>query len=898
MQLYLRHVILVFLIILGLAPVVAQITINRPELLAQVQSYAEEQKMDRLTQASRMLEQRVEYLLNLLRLTASLPAPREVLGFGSDKHLNSVQARERFGAAMQGWFVESPAVWSLRIVNLDGVEQMRLERQADGTLQPALLDLENKRSEPYMAVSRAGVTVTEVAANRQFGEARHPDALTFQVTFPVRYRSVTIGFMVFTVGAERLFDDYLRYSWFRDDGQLLRASDGMVELPAPSKADRRALMAGGRPGLVQPRRYGIAEGWLPLRLGPGDTPALWVLIPMEADPIESWVGTFNRNTIILFCVILVVVFLVATLIMLLIERFISRLLASVKSILNEREMSARFGPFGELVKLSDGLAELAGQHRNDTNARAAAEAQLTDSRNRIELLLRSASEAIIGVDREGRITFCNPSGLRLVGAADEIDLRGKRFSGLLAETGGAGADAARILQRWDLKDRLHLPEIALRRFDRGPLSAEFWSHPIQRDGETDGAVFTLVDITVRKQVQGELSRLRLLLSNIIDSMPSALIGVDGQMRVTQWNRAAEQLFAVLAGHALGQRIDKACQRLAGDLDRIRAALERGRTERLAKLPMLVGGHERFVDVTVYPLIGENIDGAVLMMDDVTERMRMEDMMVQSEKMLSVGGLAAGMAHEINNPLAGILQNIQVIRNRLRPDLPANQRVAAELDLPLSGIEAYAERRGLFTMMEAVIASGKRAAKVVENMLSFSRKSESSYSPQDMVELLDQAVELAGNDYDLKKKYDFRGVELVRDYADGLPAVACEKAQIQQVILNLLRNGCQAMSTPSQQGRAPKMLLRLRQVGDQVCMQVEDNGPGMKPEVRKRVFEPFFTTKAVGVGTGLGLSVSYFIVTENHAGSMRVESAPGKGSCFTVCLPIRKSVADGAAIEPS
>jgi PAS domain S-box-containing protein len=501
--------------------------------------------------------------------------------------------------------------------------------------------------------------------------------------------------------------------------------------------------------------------------------------------------------------------------------------------------------------------------------------------------------------------------LKLLGSPKEGQLCGRRFSSLLAREGVGGSEAgvpasqastlaaslAPALVGRDLKNHIHLPEVAIERFDNRRLTVEFWSHPIVREGEDDveGAVFTLVDITVRKQVQEELCRLRVLLSNIVDSMPSALIGVDADMRVTQWNHAAEQMFDIPADKVMGLRIDRACHPLSAEIEHVRTALQEARIERSVKVSMAVNGRERFVDVTAYPLVrkgvangmAREVGGAVVMVDDVTERMRMEDMMVQSEKMLSVGGLAAGMAHEINNPLAGILQNIQVLRNRLQPKLPANQRAAEELGLDMERIEAYANKRGLFTMMDSVITSGRRAAKVVENMLSFSRKSDSSYAPQDLAGLLDQAVDLAGNDYDLKKKYDFRQVEMVRDYAPDLPMVACEKGQIQQVILNLLRNGCQAMCAQPDTDRPQRIILRLERVGEQVCIQVEDNGPGMDEEVAKRVFEPFFTTKAVGFGTGLGLSVSYFIITENHAGTMSVESSPGNGTCFTLCLPIRK-----------
>ncbi len=267
-----------------------------------------------------------------------------------------------------------------------------------------------------------------------------------------------------------------------------------------------------------------------------------------------------------------------------------------------------------------------------------------------------------------------------------------------------------------------------------------------------------------------------------------------------------------------------------------------------------------------------------------EKLRLEEMMIQSEKMVSLGSLAAGMAHEINNPLAGILQNTQVIQNRLKNKLPANLAAARELGLDLDRMTAYMEKRDIFKMTDSVITAGRRAAAIVSNMLSFSRKSASGYVHEDLETLLDQTIALAKSDYNLKKKFDFKKIRIERDYMPGLPKVSCRASEIQQVFFNILSNGVQAMmSDPMNQ--EPCFFLRLFMQNDMVSVQIQDNGPGMNAEQRKRIFEPFFTTKNVGEGTGLGLAVSYFIITENHKGRIQVESSPGQGSCFTISLPV-------------
>jgi signal transduction histidine kinase len=263
--------------------------------------------------------------------------------------------------------------------------------------------------------------------------------------------------------------------------------------------------------------------------------------------------------------------------------------------------------------------------------------------------------------------------------------------------------------------------------------------------------------------------------------------------------------------------------------------------------------------------------------------RIEEMMVQSEKMMSVGGLAAGMAHEINNPLAGILQNLQVIRNRVTLHTDRNTTAAAEAGTTLEAIQTYMESRGLMNMMESISEAGRRAAKIVDNMLSFSRKDEAHFSPNNLEEIIERSLELASNDYNLKKRFDFRHVKIIRDF-DPIDPIPCEGSQIQQVLLNLLTNSAQAMTEQEDRKSDPQITVRLKKEPDMVLLEVEDNGPGMDAGTRKRAFEPFFTTKEVGRGTGLGLSVSYFIITENHGGTMTLTSTPGKGARFSIRIP--------------
>jgi polar amino acid transport system substrate-binding protein len=275
--------------------------------------------------------------------------------------------------------------------------------------------------------------------------------------------------------------------------------------------------------------------------------------------------------------------------------------------------------------------------------------------------------------------------------------------------------------------------------------------------------------------------------------------------------------------------------------------------------------------------------ATTLYTDITERKKIQELMIQTEKMMSVGGLAAGMAHEINNPLSGIMQNVQVMMQRLTMELPVNLHAAEEAGCSFEAIKCFMEKRGILTSLESVRQASMRAAHIVASMLEFSRKSTSNHTPVNLNVLLDKTLELCSTSYDPKKQYDFRSIRIVRDYDPVLPFIPCIETQIQQVFMNILTNAAQAMAAIPD----PTIILRTVKEEEWACIEIEDNGPGMTEDVRKHVFEPFYTTKPVGEGTGLGLSVSYFIVVNHHYGTIDVNSVSGKGTKFIIRLPLEK-----------
>jgi two-component system NtrC family sensor kinase len=234
-------------------------------------------------------------------------------------------------------------------------------------------------------------------------------------------------------------------------------------------------------------------------------------------------------------------------------------------------------------------------------------------------------------------------------------------------------------------------------------------------------------------------------------------------------------------------------------------------------------------------------------------------LLSSEKMASIGKLAATVAHEINNPLFGILTYARlVLRELLKHDLP--------------------NRDELVEQLQTIERESKRCGELVKNLLTFSRQQPSHREPNDLNTIVHRAALL------VKHKLDMQSIELTERLATGLPPVECDANQIQQVVLVLMVNASEAMP----KGGALEVTSGLDAAGEQGFVRVKDTGCGIPEDVLPRIFDPFFTTKEDQNRTGLGLAVAHSIV-EQHAGDISVRSAPGEGTEFTVQLPVAAAV---------
>ncbi len=408
------------------------------------------------------------------------------------------------------------------------------------------------------------------------------------------------------------------------------------------------------------------------------------------------------------------------------------------------------------------------------------------------------------------------------------------------------------------------------------------------------------ELAERKKAEQALQESEYRLSAHLLNTPVGAISWDMDFRVVEWNPAAEEIFEYNKAEAIGKQPAQLI--LPDDVipvvdDIFNSLLSGVGGERSVNENVTKSGKRILCDW--YNTVIKNNEGRVIgvasLVNDITETRKTQEIVIQTEKMMSVGGLAAGMAHEINNPLAGMIQNAQVIHNRLTQDLPANTDAADKHNVSLDNIQKYMKERGILNQLNNIGTAGQRAARIIQNMLSFSKKSSSQRTLVNLPELIDATIELAQSDYNLKKQHDFKNIRIIRDFSQDLPRVLCEESKIQQVLFNLIKNASESMGEYDSSKEA-QIVIRLRKEFSQVSIEVEDNGPGMDEEIRKRIFEPFFTTKSVDKGTGLGLSVSYFIVVDDHGGEMFVDSQPGEGAKFIIKLPLRFDVQPGGQTD--
>ena len=274
---------------------------------------------------------------------------------------------------------------------------------------------------------------------------------------------------------------------------------------------------------------------------------------------------------------------------------------------------------------------------------------------------------------------------------------------------------------------------------------------------------------------------------------------------------------------------------------------------------------------------------------------------ETHKMASLGRLAQGMAHEINNPLSAIGQNLQLILQRLLMNTQKNRETARQSGTTLECIETFLEAQGIPDMFDAALNHHIRAGQIVHQMMAFAPNDQSHrYLPQDVGELLRQAMLLARKDYFQNTAMQLQHITVQMNVPDGLPGVVCQAWKIVQALFAIIRNAVEAIYRKMEDGRGGEIVIRARENQRMVDISIADNGIGIEPNIINKIFEPYFTTKRGNQGTGLGLASCYYVIHQEHFGEISVASTLNEGSVFTVSLPVQDGNSErfiGSMIPP-
>ena len=362
-----------------------------------------------------------------------------------------------------------------------------------------------------------------------------------------------------------------------------------------------------------------------------------------------------------------------------------------------------------------------------------------------------------------------------------------------------------------------------------------------------------------EQKASEYERLKDFNENIVESISVGVLAVDLEDRVESWNAQMEVMYALSRSQVLGQKLSAVFP--AAFMEEFYRFRQNPGIHNLYKFRLHTpAGDTRIANVAIAPLVTRkfNVIGRLIIVDDITERMELESQLSQAEKMSSIGLLAAGVAHEVNTPLAVISSYAQMLLKQVNGD------------------------EKLSSLLDKITRQTFRASEIVNNLLNFSRTSGTEFSQININKIISDTLAL------LEHQFKTSRIKVESDLYQDLPMIHGNAGKLQQVFLNLFLNAKDAMA-----GTGGTLRVETAN-GSGVMVSVSDSGTGIAPENIHKIYDPFFTTKLASHegqprGTGLGLSVTYGIIQE-HAGKIRVESRPGHGTTFHLEFPlIRKAV---------
>ena len=494
----------------------------------------------------------------------------------------------------------------------------------------------------------------------------------------------------------------------------------------------------------------------------------------------------------------------------------------------------------------------------DISHRILLEEDLKAAEVQLKRFMELAPLATYVKDRQGQYIEVNRATCTLLGR-EKSEIIGKTDEELLPMA------AAKVMRTGDqdvlrFQERISFDAEVL--LGGKPVFLSTVKYPVLDAGGNASAVAGLSkDITAQRKTEAELIRTRAYLQNILDNAPMMVVTTDLDGRVVSFNRHAEACYGYKAVEILGRPVSMLCGS-PEEWEPLSRRIEQGGTvQEYETIPLRKDGRAMVIALTLAPLKDNdgNMIGTVCLSRDISQRKALMDQVIQSERLASIGRLAAGVAHEINNPMAVIAEIAGYLEDLIAEGPPVKRR---RLD------------RELQEGLPKITAQIKRCRSITSRLLSFARKRETPMEVADVNNSLDEILPF------LAKEARLAGVQIHRRFNIDIPLVRIEDLQLEEILINLIKNAIHSMS-PRTYGN---IWLFATQKDGKAILTIKDDGPGIDKKVMDRLFDPFVTTKPVGQGTGLGLSICYGIV-KHHGGEIQVESEPGKGTSFRVILPV-------------
>lgn len=363
------------------------------------------------------------------------------------------------------------------------------------------------------------------------------------------------------------------------------------------------------------------------------------------------------------------------------------------------------------------------------------------------------------------------------------------------------------------------------------------------------------------------------INDILRSMPLMLVGVNRDGQITQWNRRAEDITGIDVENVLGKNLWKAYPIITVSPDQVRKAIERNETVTIKHSQR----GQYYFDITIYPLQEQDETGAVILIDDVTKKVIAENMLIQNDKISSMGELASSMAHDINMPLQSILF-----------DLRAFQALLSESSQSMHELQGNGAPEKLDSLLAHAYEKGEKVASIVHNLQAFARGRSDRKQPCNIVDVVEHTLELAGDVLSAPSGLRFTDIRIERNYEKSLPPIPCYVTELQQAFLSLFRHAHDALGRMDAPGHEPTIVIQMNVSYDSFWIRIQHNGIGLTNEEQMYLFEPFVRKDApeVGYDAGKRLSFAYFVITEQHQGHMAVTSDVNVGTTFHIQLLLK------------